>query len=173
MTFDLLWTAPPPEKVAAVEELARRAGAVQSKEDWEGVITELNELRDYRFGCNNWFMGRLTKVLLHLGMLDTEFRHSGFKGNEEQDEMVVQEFDAADGRPPAYKFYSNDGWLVSPKEIEKALEVYDGFAETHGNGSRQLIIDVALNGDTESIARFADFIEFWRDAREHGGFKVW
>lgn len=171
MTFDLFWKSPPPEKVAAVQELAERAGSVTSLQEQFELQAELNSLRDYRFGCNNGFMGRLLGALSTLGMIDEGFKHSGFTGNTEQDEMVVQEFDRDAGckRPPLHKFCSNDGWLVSPTEIRGALSVYDSFPA----GPRRLLLDLSFRSEADCVARFEEFIQFWRDAALHGGFEVY
>lgn len=169
MTFDLYWKIPPPEQMAAVTALFEKVMDTHGPEQ-RRLFGEMEALRYYRFGCNNGFMGRLLKAMDLFGMVDKEFTHSGFTGNAEQDEMVIQEFnkDRQPPRPPSYKFCSNDDWLVSPTEIAGALMLFDSFPPS----ARRLLLDIAFDEDKGCIDRFEEFIQFWRDAALHGGFEV-
>lgn len=61
---------------------------------------------------------------------------------------------------PAYKFASNDRWLVSPAEITAALAVYDGLAQAEQD---------ELFG---SLGDWDGWIAFLRRAVDRRGFRV-
>lgn len=65
---------------------------------------------------------------------------------------------------PAYKLGSNDGWLVTSREIEAALAVL-------GDRDREAVAEATgLNG--ESVGYFLDFVGYLRDCR-NSGFRVY
>ncbi|GHO60047.1 hypothetical protein KSB_85220 [Ktedonobacter robiniae] len=60
---------------------------------------------------------------------------------------------------PAYKFGSNDGWLVTPDELSAALAAYDAC--------------IADGVEPPAFTWWGDWINYLRRAASHGGFRVW
>lgn len=60
---------------------------------------------------------------------------------------------------PAYKFGSNDGWLVTPDELTAALAAYDAC--------------IADGVEPPSFTWWGDWIDYLRRAARHGGFRVY
>lgn len=65
---------------------------------------------------------------------------------------------------PPHKLGSNDGWLVTPREIEAALAAL-------GDRDREAIAE-ATGLDNESVGYFMGFIDYLRDCRG-SGFRVY
>lgn len=80
------------------------------------------------------------------------------------------------GLMPSYKFVRNDGWLVTPTEIERSLARYDEIFPDRNHQPRSLPAPVAVNADgtpeIEEVDWWGDFIDWLRQAAEHGGFRV-
>jgi hypothetical protein len=86
--------------------------------------------------------------------------------------QTVVESDSG-GRIPGYKFWSNDGWRVTPEEIRRSLAVYD-HQKAHAPG-RPLLVDPQPlgNGLHQELDWWEAWIAFMRAAAEHGGIRVY
>lgn len=69
-----------------------------------------------------------------------------------------------EGRIPAFKFSSNDGWWVTPAEIQRSLAVVDALTEAQRD-------ELARDWPTQ-IERFWQFVAWLREAVALGGFEV-
>jgi hypothetical protein len=89
-------------------------------------------------------------------------------------------FERATGRraPPgkalAYKFATNDGWLVTPKECRA---IADGLTAALARRRRKLVRGLAARGYNRTEESVADLLEPWalynRFAADHGGYRIW
>lgn len=68
----------------------------------------------------------------------------------------------------AHKFGSNDGWLVTPAEIEAALAAY----RTHSAPQVMTLLGAALGDEGDSHSYWIEWITYLERARVRGGFKV-
>jgi hypothetical protein len=125
------------------------------------------------FRFNIWGMGAAREIMWRAGMLNVEAVHSPFPkvedfgGNYEDARFVeaVRQVTDEDHSPfiPAYKLGSNDGWLVTPKEIKTALD-RTGLWEAVGS--------VAGAETEEGPDWWGEWIDFLRHTADHGGFRV-
>lgn len=76
------------------------------------------------------------------------------------DQDAVVEADHGGPGIPGYKFTSNDGWLVTPREIEAALKAYDNADPKDRD---------AVSQDEPWWPSWIAYLSF---ARERGGFRV-
>lgn len=67
----------------------------------------------------------------------------------------------SDGGIPAYKFSSNDGWLVTPQQISAALATY----QKADDADRQAL--------TAELGWWPEWIAFLEHAKDRGGFRVY
>lgn len=65
---------------------------------------------------------------------------------------------------PAFKLGSNDGWLVTPREIESALAAL-------GDRDQEAVAEIT-GLDNEGVGYFMDFVGYLRDCRG-SGFRVY
>ena len=127
------------------------------------MVAERNEGTYFRL--NIWGMGEYRVNMLDLGMMVDGASPAPEDWNEVGTEPVPDR-DSGLGLLPAYKFGSNDGWLVNKAEIEGALEVYDGLSSSE--------IDLVTGGPSdEGFAYWVAWIGFLRHTATHGGFRVW
>jgi hypothetical protein len=152
----------------------------------DSVSTRQNgDCADY-FRLNIWGMGTMRGIMERAGVLSYESHpsfpdypgHEHFDADDAPKDAVggayreactaVIESVASDGRVPAYKFGSNDGWLVNPDEcrvIAKGLRDLVECDEVHGDED-----DGSWKWSEEAL----DFADFCERAAEHGeGFEVW
>lgn len=66
---------------------------------------------------------------------------------------------------PTHKFGSNDRWIITPDEIEAALEEYEKYTEEQVN---QIVAWSKINPRDNWYV----WIEFLRKAKNHAGFRV-
>jgi hypothetical protein len=137
----------------------------------------LTESKAY-FRLNIFGMARYRDAMFNLGMLDNYAqggvfpKAADFLNDTEYQEECRKVTDAEDMRPtgiPPYKLGTNDGWLVTPREIHEALENY---ALTAGSDRDEQLWEIASLG-TEERQYWNKWILFLRRAEKHGGFRVW
>jgi hypothetical protein len=90
---------------------------------------------------------------------------------------VERERDGDSGcRIPFYKLRTNDGWLVTPAEIERSLARYEEcfahFAKLPSDLPWVVIEDGVWTGELETVEWWGEWIEYLRAAAGHGGFRV-
>lgn len=142
----------------------------------QAEFAKSDALRGY-FRLNVWGMGRCCDLMARLGMMDTEQRSGRWpKPNEFGLTEYPDEDDGpfAEGSPearfltaseavrrgsgagliPAFKFNTNDGWLVTPDEIRRSLAV---------------IIDCVVPSDPPW---FQSWLDYLAKAADLGGFRV-
>lgn len=71
---------------------------------------------------------------------------------------------------PVHKFGSNDGWHVTPEEIDNALASMAEHKGEYDEKTWDSIVSPWVDEDGKS--RFEAWVEFLRYAKDHGGFKV-
>jgi hypothetical protein len=118
------------------------------------------------FRLNIWGMSRFGGAMSALGMIDENASlRVGFPEGDDPDalESCLAQREATPAGIPAYKFSSNDGWLVLPEEIRPALDLYR-----------------ALNEPEKRVEAAGVELDYWREwlafldrAAERGGFRVW
>ncbi len=78
------------------------------------------------------------------------------------------------GRVPAYKFRSNDGWLVVPEECQVIADGLDAALVERRN---ELLRGLRVRGYSRTPKTLADLLVWWaqynRMAADHGGYRVW
>src|SRR5579884_3027487 len=78
------------------------------------------------------------------------------------------------GRVPAYKFRSNDGWLVHPDECRR---IADGLDAALAGRQAQVLRRLRARGYSRTPQTLADLLVWWaqynRVAADHGGYRVW
>ncbi|MFC9117912.1 hypothetical protein ACFTWN_31835 [Streptomyces sp. NPDC057092] len=67
-----------------------------------------------------------------------------------------------------HKLGSNDGWLVTPAEIEAALASY----RTHSGPEVMTLLRATLGDDADSHSYWIEWVTYLERARVRGGFKV-
>jgi hypothetical protein len=60
---------------------------------------------------------------------------------------------------PVFKLRSNDGWLVTAREVEEALAHYDALSPS-------------VRNRYEAVESWRDWLDWLRVTRHHGGFTV-
>jgi hypothetical protein len=164
-------------------------GAAQQEVDaaMEGMYAEE---RSY-FRLNIWGMGTARDMMHRFGMLDVETNHpewpdrKAFGVTDEQwdeydsdliDEATPQALrnfhaahEAVVGHAPkeptgicVFKLGSNDGWLVTPPEIEAALKTYYALDDV-----------VRMNNRLYEITWWSKWIAYLEYCQTRGGFRVW
>jgi hypothetical protein len=148
---------------------------------------------DGYFRLNIWGMGKCRQAMDQFGMVDWNTNYSwpkladyGLKKYPDEDESYPEDSPEArfilaltsvksqvpdSGLIAGYKLGSNDGWIITPKEIEGALAA---LGDKH---------DVNIDADPASVLRllaaegvpefFGDWIQYLQRAAKHNGFKVW
>ncbi len=76
-------------------------------------------------------------------------------------QRAVTEYDAGGIGIPAHKFYGNDGWLVTPRQITAALTAYEKAPQADKK---------AAEAAHEWWPRWIAYLEF---AKDQGGFRVY
>lgn len=75
---------------------------------------------------------------------------------------------------PAFKFFSNDGWLVTPEECRL---IADGLTRALAERRKVLIAGLKVRGYKRTSETVVDLLEPWaaynRLAADHGGYRVW
>ncbi|WP_030375542.1 hypothetical protein [Streptomyces rimosus] len=153
----------------------------------EETYAAMEAVQTSYFRLNIWGMSEVRSVMEALGMLTHEVRPPSpdprdygtttdellaYSPDDESAPKPVRAFrtavqavvDAAAEHPsgiPAYKFSSNDGWLVTPAEIEAALGWW-------AIAPREIQTDIASRLDW-----WPEWIRYLRRARDGGGFRVW
>jgi len=137
---------PDTEKASDVWWTAEQAGELSREEIhalWEDFNTKQEEANTY-FRLNIWGMAIVREVMDEFGMVNTEADHSAFPEAPEnmdfdryhEDKDYQPEYRRAQERALAsyegggiqlYKLCDNSGWLVTPEEINVALDAYDAF----------------------------------------------
>jgi hypothetical protein len=78
------------------------------------------------------------------------------------------------GRVPAFKFLSNDGWLVTPDECQL---IADGLDTALAKRRAELVRGLRAQGYSRTAKTVADLLIWWaqynRVAADHGGYRVW
>jgi hypothetical protein len=78
------------------------------------------------------------------------------------------------GLVPAYKFQSNDGWLVLPEEC---CVIADGLEAALNKRRAELVRGLRKLGYSRTKETVADLLVWWaqynRVAADHGGYRVW
>lgn len=118
------------------------------------------------FRLNIWGMARFGGAMSALGMIDENaIPRVDFPQNDDPAalERCLAQREATPAGLPAYKFSSNDGWLVLPEEIRPALDLYHALVEPEKR--------VAAAG--VELDYWRDWIAFLDRAAAHGGFRVW
>jgi hypothetical protein len=153
MGYDLYWNEEPPP-VAAQREKAFPENGVGNYDPVEvELYTSMRQEWGSYFRANIFSMGALRDEL------------------EAQGAIVWVEVDPATLEPkadsgldglPGYKLSSNDGWLLTPREIDAALAKVSESPRTW-----------PADFDGRFPAYWGEFLTFLRNAREHGGAVVW
>jgi len=160
---------------------------------------ETTDFPDGYFRLNIWGMGEYRNHMLVRGMVewDSEIgewpQAEDFKVSQEEllqwpedDEEASPEFTAwreateaikgqdHGGVIAGYKLCSNDGWIVTPNEIGRALLQYELWKQQNG-GEPLLTAESDMeedeHGNKESY--WQKWIEYLKAACDHGGVEVW
>ena len=77
------------------------------------------------------------------------------------------------GRIPAYKFCSNDGWLVTPEEIRRSLAIYDRSNAPTPRYAFDAYGHLLGNEIHPELEWWDEWIDYLRAAAAHGGIRVY
>jgi hypothetical protein len=77
------------------------------------------------------------------------------------------------GLIPSYKLGSNDGWRVTPEEIERALAALDVYAAKHPEAEDPTLHIAADDGTILELDWWGEWIAYLRGAVDHGGIRVY
>jgi hypothetical protein len=178
--YDLYCVGDHPEVTPAREAL--RAAVQQHgyrSNEAKAAIEQVREAeRQSYFRLNMWGMGVAREAMFRAEMLNVGVDHPPWPKydparDEDHEGELTAEYEAkaavvTDSQPgidagnpgiPVYKFGSNDGWLVTPAEIETALTLMPS--------------DYRPEYEGEWIGWWTDWVEFLRHCQGHGGFRVW
>jgi hypothetical protein len=165
---------------------------------------ESTESPDY-FRMTVWSMAATRNAMSELGMLDLEMdwpnwpEPEDFGFNEEphrydqngseiqypagsSEERFLRDYDrlAYSDRGaciPFLKLVTNDGWLVTPEEIQRSLAIYDRLEGlvpvATGCVGRDHRESVGPRSRDPELEWWSEWIEWLRQAAEHGGFYVY
>jgi hypothetical protein len=143
---------------------------------------DLYDGADNYFRANIWSMGELRSVLGALGVLTDEEPADGLDGEGTTD------WQSSGRGVPAWKFGSNDGWLVGPAECTAIADAIHGAADALQSACTQSANTAKAYGATfnkepvtlatpEEVERLVEYTrsfgEFCRTAAGNGGFRVW
>jgi hypothetical protein len=164
-------------------------GTPESKaafEAWDKADNEYQEVADPGyFRLNNSGMSVYWRVMFDLGMLCDIRCPVGrdewpdYPENADNDSDLYRQWEARNlelcGRHgdgpmilPSFKFTSNDGWHVTPAEINGALEVYAKY-QTDPNSVGDLKEDTLEILATDYWGKWINYLQ---RAAAHGGFRV-
>jgi hypothetical protein len=161
----------------------------------EALQEEQQELEGY-FRLNIWGMRKCREAMDQMGMVDWEAKHPEYpdpedfgleEHPEEEDEdgnridyaegssegkwfAAVSEWRdsiPASGLPAGYKFGSNDGWLVTPTEINNALALLKDWEKEREDRAGVLYVF-----DDNLPPWFGEWVGFMRRAAQKEGFRV-
>lgn len=175
MGFDMYWHTPPSD-----EELATNPDAGH-------------------FRLNIFAMGDTLEAMYAVGMLDTDAVSAPFptaeafglserpRLHDDEGDRIEHPINTPEGmyqralvavisgdsgrRIPVYKLQSNDGWRVTPEEIERSLAIYDELYPDRNEQPKTL--EVELHGQTVLLDWWGEWVEWLRTSREHDGFGVY
>lgn len=154
------------------------------------INPETGDAEYYRF--NMWAMGRVCQVLSALGVLDEEvdfpkwperpgdehFDEDGTPLTEEAEDYLreiedIRAMHPRNGKVPYYKFYTNDGWIVTPEECEALSKAILGAGKEKIKSILERYVDTdgaeSLDEFAESIVEFGRYCE---RCASLGGFSV-
>jgi len=136
------------------------------------------------FRLNIWGMERYRQAMAEAGMAsegtyydeESKVKWPDYPEDADEDSEAMKAYEAAvapilQARPGVehgiamHKFGSNDGWWVTPEEIDEALEAWEKFSE---NGTRVFPEDVVFGQEY-----WRKWIGYLKLARSHGGFRVY
>lgn len=141
---------------------------------------EDQDQEQHYFRLNVWMMMVARDLMWRRGMLDLE----------------ASPPDESRGKIPSYKLSSNDGWHVTPEEIEGSLKAYEDYLRADPEADREVRLESepmtteweglfkafaeALKGSEFLLVEEGQEIEWWPEwvawlsqATEHGGFNVY
>lgn len=179
-------------------EMPELDGIEKWSREW---FAKRDELGGY-FRLNSWGMGAYRNYMHERGMLDlkaksadypehqafgvTDEEYQQYPENESEMSAEYRAWRAAvtqwlsstvggNGLMPAFKFGSNDGWIVTPDEITKSLTALEDYErrqrEQHGADWVDPIKATELE-EGESVSYWDKWIRYLYCARAHGGVEV-
>ena len=163
------------------------------------------------FRLNIWGMSVMRNIMFKAGVLDTEFNYAEWPNRPDDNEYdddgepitatakaadaaadAIKASHAGNGRVPAFKFGSNDGWLVTPEEcltlaaalrrvtdgspesdkaLSEAIEAEDAYTRTMFEQEVPELDEARMQSWRNTTLDFADYAE--RAATNGEGFEVW
>lgn len=192
MGYDMSWVREPEPVRTLYSKLDTLDG--DGGENGGAYMDTIREWSDARttagsyFCINIWGMATMRAIMALCGVLDTEATHPPFpdadlNSLEEEEayalkvEPILRTRSPKEGQVPAFKFSSNDGWIVCPDECRCVAM----FLNRKGQASvDQLVGKVTSWGDPyisdiqawrKNVEDFATFCT--RAAEEGDGFRVW
>lgn len=125
------------------------------------------------FRANIWAMSVLRDVLSKYALL-TERGHPSWPRGDEDTTAVRAQRAPTDTAVGAWKFCSNDGWIVTPDEC---LILSQGIDEALNEADFERVLAAALSGRDDKADQWEQYIarfgEFCWSAAMRGGFEVW
>lgn len=190
MGYDIHWHEKPAELKAIDDELdalLRAPEPSDARSDRMGKLYDRRydlqqELGEY-FRVNIWGMGDLRWEMRAQGLLTSDPEPTDWPdypegaAEDSPEYLAYREarakligFDHGTGGVPAYKFGSNDGWLVTPREIAVVLEKASPAPVTHPTG---WVDDQGRPSDAEWPHFWKRWLAYLERAAQHGGCEVW